>query len=155
MGHLSYSESKAKALKIISILGVITIVEVMFALLGKGYLISGVHFHPAIMGVAMVIMSVVKAYLIVYEFMHMKYEVPGLVKSVLMPTLLLVWAIIAFFYEGNTWKNYRAAATSVEERISLPGELTPADVKDHSQDMNHGGSHDDHGGGDDHGDHGH
>ena len=37
----------------------------------------------------MIIMSIVKAYLIIFEFMHMKYEIPGLVKSVLLPTLLL------------------------------------------------------------------
>ena len=127
MGHLSYSEAKAKALKIIIILGVITIIEVLFALLGKGYIIEGLHFPLAIMGLAMVVMSFVKAYLIVYEFMHMKYEVPGLVKSVLLPTLLLVWAIIAFFYEGNTWKNYRAAATAVEERIDVSEDAAEED----------------------------
>ncbi|NDG46898.1 MAG: hypothetical protein EBY37_07320 [Flavobacteriia bacterium] len=37
----------------------------------------------------------------------MKYEVPGLVRSVLLPTLLLIWAIIAFFYEGSDWQNRR------------------------------------------------
>lgn len=148
MGHLSYEESKSKALKIITILGIITIVEVLFALLGKGYIIDGLHFPMAIMGLAMIAMSIVKAYLIVYEFMHMKYEVPGLVKSVLMPTLLLVWAIIAFFYEGNTWRNYRAAATSIEERIDPPGTIQPSDVKDTPK------AHDTHGH-DDHDDHGH
>ena len=144
MGHLSYSEAKSKALRVILILGAITIVEVLFALLGKGYIIEGVHFPVAIMGLAMIIMSFVKAYLIVYEFMHMKYEVPGLVKSVLLPTLLLVWAIIAFFYEGNTWKNYRAAASEVKERIDPPGTLNAADIKLGEQDV-HGESHDGHG----------
>lgn len=143
MGNLSYTESKAKVLKVILILGVITIVEVLFALLGKGYIIEGLHFPTAIMGLAMIAMSFVKAYLIVYEFMHMKYEVPGLVRSVLMPTLLLVWAIIAFFYEGNTWRNYRAAASSVEERIDPPGTLKAEDVKagieEEHGDKGHGG----------------
>lgn len=143
MGHLSYSESKAKVLRIIIILGLITLVEVIFALLGKGYIIEGVHFPTAIMGLAMVIMSAVKAYLIVYEFMHMKYEVPGLVKSVLMPTLLLVWAIIAFFYEGNTWKNYRAAASAIENPIDPPGTLKAADIK--IEESNGDNGHDDHG----------
>lgn len=144
MSHLSYEESKSKVLRIIIILGVITLVEVVFALLGKGYIIEGLHFPTAVMGVAMVAMSAVKAYLIVYEFMHMKYEVPGLVKSVLMPTLLLVWAIIAFFYEGNTWKNYRAAASAVEERIEVPGEtLNAEEILMESKSHGEGG-HDDH-----------
>ena len=33
-------------------------------------------------------------------------------KTVLLPTLLLVWAIIAFFYEGNDWNNRR---TQIEQ----------------------------------------
>ena len=110
MGHLTYEESKAKANKIIIILGIITIFEVAFALMGKGYIIEGLHFPIAITGIVMIVLSLVKAYLIVYEFMHMKYEVPGLVKTVLLPTLLLVWAVIAFFWEGSFWKDRRGTA---------------------------------------------
>jgi cytochrome c oxidase subunit IV len=107
MAHISYDESKRLATKTIIILAFITIGEVLFALMGKGYLIEGVHFPGWITGGVMIAMSIVKAYLIIYEFMHMKYEVPGLVKSVLLPTLLLVWAIIAFSYEGNDWQARR------------------------------------------------
>ena len=106
MGH-SYEKSKKVAYKVITILAVITIFEVLFALLGKGYIVEGFHINGAIMALAMIVMSLVKAYLIVYEFMHMKYEMPGLVKTVLLPTGLLIWAVIAFFYEGNDWKNRR------------------------------------------------
>lgn len=108
MGHLTYAQSKSKALRIITILAIITIVEVLFALLGKGYLKEGVHFPPMVMALAMIVMSVVKAYLIIFEFMHMKYEVPGLVKSVLLPTLLLVWGVIAFTWEGADWNKRRS-----------------------------------------------
>ncbi|HRD09261.1 MAG: cytochrome C oxidase subunit IV family protein [Saprospiraceae bacterium] len=107
MGH-SYTESKKIATKTISILAVITIAEVIFALTGKGYIINGFHMPHWLVGGVMIVMSVVKAYLIIYEFMHMKYEVPALVKTVLIPTLLLVWAIIAFTYEGSYWQNARS-----------------------------------------------
>ncbi len=106
MGH-SYEDSKKKVLRIIIILGIITIGEVLFALYGKGHLIEGQSLPGYVVSIAMIVMSIVKAYLIVYEFMHMKYEVPGLVKSVLLPTLLLVWAIIAFFWEGSDWQKRR------------------------------------------------
>jgi len=106
MGH-SYEKSKKVAYKIISILGVITLAEVAFALIGKGYIIEGLHFPELLIAGVMILMSIVKAYLIVYEFMHMKYEVPGMVKSVLLPLFLLVWAIFAFFWEGNDWNNRR------------------------------------------------
>ena len=108
MSHLSYDQSKTIATKTILILAGITIFEGLMALLGKGYLIEGVHLPHILIGGLMLVLSVVKAYLIVYEFMHMKYEVPGLVKTVLLPLFLLVWAIIAFLAEGNYWNNSRA-----------------------------------------------
>lgn len=103
MAHLTYEESIKSAKKIIIILGIITIGEVLFALLGKGYLKEGIEFHPVILGGVMIIMSIVKAYLIIFEFMHMKYEAPGLAKSVLFPIMLLVWGSIAFTWEGSDW----------------------------------------------------
>ena len=119
----SYEQSKKTATKIIIILGLITIAEVIFALLGKGYIIEGLHFPLIIMGGVMIAMSLVKAYLIVYEFMHMKYEMPGLVKSVLLPTLLLVWAVFAFFQEGNYWKDRRGEIMDKnEDRVEIPAE---------------------------------
>ena len=39
--------------------------------------------------------------------MHMAQEVKALRWSVLLPTLLLIWAVIAFFQEGNAWKENR------------------------------------------------
>lgn len=123
---LSYEASKKTATKIILILGAITISEVLFALLGKGHLIEGIIFPLWIVGLVMILMSIVKAYLIVYEFMHMKYEMPGLVKTVLLPMLLLVWAVIAFLYEGNYWNNSRANQFSrdkVEKTVEPQGSI--------------------------------
>ena len=132
MGH-SYEKSKKVAYKVITILAVITIFEVLFALLGKGYIVEGFHINGAIMALAMIVMSLIKAYLIVYEFMHMKYEMPGLVKTVLLPTGLLIWAVIAFFYEGNDWKNRRTLIkdknsetieTIVTPRVNMTKKIT-------------------------------
>lgn len=116
MGH-SYEASKKLATKIILILAVITIIEVLIALAGKGYLIEGFHAPLIVIGGIMIILSLVKAYLIVYEFMHMKYEVPGLVKTVLLPTLLLVWAVVAFFMEGAYWNNSR---NKIKDKNEMP-----------------------------------
>ena len=108
MGHLTHEQSKKVANKVILILAIITIFEVFLALLGKGHLVDGVTLPAVLLSGAMIIMSVVKAYLIIYEFMHMKYEMPGLVKSVLLPTVLLIWAVIAFSWEGSDWKKRRS-----------------------------------------------
>ncbi|MFT6335564.1 MAG: cytochrome c oxidase subunit 4 [Saprospiraceae bacterium] len=116
MAHLTYEESKKSATKIIIILGIITISEVLFALLGKGYLKEGIEFPPALLGGVMIIMSIIKAYLIIFEFMHMKYEAPGLAKTVLLPTLLLVWGVIAFSWEGSDWFKRRDLIKTKNER---------------------------------------
>ncbi len=118
MSAHTYEESKGIAWRTIVILGIITIIEVAIALVGKGYIIGG--FVPydmtiggfqigrGIMYILMISMSLYKAYLVVFEFMHMKYEVKDLMRTVLLPTMLLIWAIIAFFMEGKYWRTTRA-----------------------------------------------
>jgi cytochrome c oxidase subunit IV len=85
------------------LLGCITVIEVLIALLGNGHIIAGLHLHKAIMYPIMIGFSLYKAYYIVYNFMHMAYEVKGMAMSVILPMLLLVWAVIAFFNEGSSW----------------------------------------------------
>lgn len=50
MSHLTYDQSRTIATKTILILGGITIFEVLMALLGKGYLIEGVHLPHILIG---------------------------------------------------------------------------------------------------------
>lgn len=106
MSH-TYEKAKKVALKTIIVLAVITVIEVLIALTGKGYIIKGWHMPWYIMNTVMICMSLYKAYLIVGEFMHLRHEVRSLGMTVLLPTLLLVWAIIAFMQEGGAWKNNR------------------------------------------------
>ena len=114
MAH-EYTFAKKIALKTIIILAVITVVEVLVALTGKGYIIEGFHIPQAIMNLVMIAGSLWKAYLIVFEFMHMKYEARGLMLSVILPVGLLIWAIISFLYEGHAWKGNRETVKAREK----------------------------------------
>ncbi|MCB0603199.1 MAG: cytochrome C oxidase subunit IV family protein [Saprospiraceae bacterium] len=116
---------KKLALKTILILGAITVTEVLVALTGKGYIISGFHMAEAILAIIMIAMSAYKAYLIVFEFMHMRHEVKGLRFSVLLPMLLLVWAIIAFFSEGNHWLHNRDQIIEKNEQVPAVETIKP------------------------------
>lgn len=110
MSDLSYEESKKKVFFGLRLLAIVTLVEVAISLFGKGWLIDGVEqigWLVAITGLLIVGLSLYKAYYIIYEFMHMRYEMKGLAYSVLLPTALLIWAIIAFFQEGTSWKARR------------------------------------------------
>ncbi len=121
MGH-DYQGAKKIALKTILILGVVTVIEVMIALTGKGYIIEGYHSPKILMNSLMISFSLYKAYLIVFEFMHMKYEAKGLRFSVLLPVCLLIWAVIAFLYEGNAWKHNRKV---IQDRNNIELTQTP------------------------------
>jgi hypothetical protein len=60
--------------------------------------------------------------------------VPGLAKSVLLPTFLLVWGIIAFFQEGNSWKERREVIDAKDKETTAAPKPTscietPADTK--------------------------
>lgn len=46
-------------------------------------------------------LTILKAFFIVGEFMHLKHETKGLIWMVLVPTTLLVWLLVALITEGS------------------------------------------------------
>jgi cytochrome c oxidase subunit IV len=125
MSHVSYEQSKKNVVKGLILLAVVTLIEVVISLFGKGHIFKGVHGNVIVLatcGLFIAGLSLYKAYFIVYEFMHMKYEVKGLAMSVILPMLLLVWAIIAFFQEGNAWKNRREDIKNRDSQPAAPAQ---------------------------------
>lgn len=124
--HQSYEDQKKLVFYGLKLLGIITIAEVFFALFAKGHIFPNITFGKdggfgqAIYMLAMISASLYKAYFIVFFFMHMAHEVRGLVLSVLLPTILLIWAIIAFFQEGNQWGKSRERIREKNEEVVQP-----------------------------------
>ena len=108
MGHdmddATYKSQVAAVWKATAILSIITIVEVGFAL--WWYYNMG-DANKIVINSLMIIMSLLKAYFIVAEFMHVKYETRALAITILAPTMFLIWFIIAFLWEGGAWLNLR------------------------------------------------
>jgi len=46
-------------------------------------------------------LTLVKAFYIVGEFMHLKYEVKTLIWSIILPTMFIMWFIVALIVEGD------------------------------------------------------
>jgi cytochrome c oxidase subunit IV len=110
MSQISYEQAKKDVFRGFWLLFIITIIEVIISLFGKGWLGIDVQKIWWLYGIAALViigLSVYKAKYIIMEFMHLGHEVQGLRFSVLLPTALLIWAIIAFFQEGDSWKNRR------------------------------------------------
>ena len=123
-GHQTYEEQKALVFRGLMLLGAITLVEVLVALLAKGHLVHGIKlsegFGHYLYMLLMIGFSLYKAYFIIFFFMHMAYEVRGLALSVLLPTGLLIWAIIAFFQEGSSWGARRELIKQKDQEIVKP-----------------------------------
>jgi cytochrome c oxidase subunit IV len=87
------NKKKVKKLwKIALILGVVTAIEFLLAFtMPRGYLLYAVFVG----------LTLIKAYYIVSEFMHLKYEVKSLIWSILLPTIFVIWLIVAILVEGD------------------------------------------------------
>lgn len=79
-------------IKVAIILGIITTFEFAIAFtLTAGSLKTSIF----------VIMTLIKAFYIVWEFMHLGQEVKGLKWMVVAPLLLAVWLLVALLMEGQ------------------------------------------------------
>ena len=130
--HQTYEEGKKLVFYGLKLLAAITILEVFLALWAKGHIPGLSGFYETSLGrplymVAMIGASLYKAYFIVYNFMHMAFEMRGLALSVLLPMLLLVWAIIAFFHEGSRWGHARE---QIQEKNMETAAPTPVPKKE-------------------------
>jgi heme/copper-type cytochrome/quinol oxidase subunit 4 len=122
--EISYEEGKKNAWKGFWLLLIITVSEVAFALFANGH-IGGVHLPKMLVATVMVLASAYKAKFIIFEFMHMGHEVKGLAMTVLLPFGLLIWAIIAFLWEGSSWKHNREFIKEERKAVSFIPPVEP------------------------------
>jgi cytochrome c oxidase subunit IV len=65
-------------------------------------------------------LTMVKAFFIVAEFMHLRHEIKNLILTIMIPLMLFVWFIIAFLADGDSWKNMRKDLSPGTPRQELP-----------------------------------
>jgi len=109
----------------------LTIVELVF-----GYILIGVEssgLRLALKG-AIIILMLAKAFYIVAYFMHLKSEIRNLIMTIIVPLALLIWGIIAFLYDGNSYKNNRNTYDAFKrDRGHIQSTDTRADEKGEPQ----------------------
>ncbi len=110
-GHLhwtegEYNQGKKDVLKTIVILSIVTVVEVGTAMLYDHMFPKGGSGKIWI-NLFMAVMSVVKVVYIMGIFMHVSHETPWFKRTILLPFMFLIWAIIAFAVEGSSWHAMR------------------------------------------------
>jgi cytochrome c oxidase subunit 4 len=53
------------------------------------------------------ILTCAKAFYIIAEFMHLRHEIKNMIMTMALPALLFVWFIIAFLWDGSSFKELR------------------------------------------------
>lgn len=106
-GHLHWSEGeyadgKKSVMKTILILSAVTVIEVGAAIVYDSIYPQG-GGPKMLLNLFMAVMSVVKVVYIMGIFMHVNHETSWFKRTILLPFLFLIWAIIAFAVEGGSW----------------------------------------------------
>ena len=78
----------------------ILLVITTFELIVGMFVAPSHHDLKTTFAVMYIVLTLVKAYYIVAEFMHLGHETKTLIWSVLLPLVFLIWFIISMFYEG-------------------------------------------------------
>jgi len=88
--------------KVFGILSVITIVEVIFGILKPDSLYLHSIFRLSILNWIFIILTVVKAYFIMWAFMHLEGEKGSLRWSIVSPLVfLIIYLVFILLIEGN------------------------------------------------------
>ena len=102
-----HNQGTGRIWKVFWVLSFLTIIELALGLFlyFKGEALGG----GTILTTKIVIgaLTLLKAYYIVSVFMHLGDEVRNLIMTICVPLVLFIWFIIAFLWDGNSWKNMR------------------------------------------------
>lgn len=105
-GHGEHAGGGVKEIvRVTIILSVLTVVELII-----GFWMMDMPLDSGLRLAAkgtIVILMMVKAFYIVAYFMHLKHEIKNLIMTIVVPLALFVWFIIAFLYDGNSFRHLR------------------------------------------------
>lgn len=107
--HPTHSESTKRIWNTFWLLSVVTLIELGLGLAiynvskGESPSESLILFFKGLV----CILTLVKAYYIVSIFMHLGDEVRNMIMTIVVPLMLFIWFIIAFLWDGGSWKDLR------------------------------------------------
>lgn len=105
MAHMTQEEYKKNVREVYrttAILSLVTIVEVVGALLYEKYALPS-GYPKFVLSVFVSVASLIKAYWIMAVFMHVNHEKRGFTFTILFPFSFLILAIIAFSMDGSNF----------------------------------------------------
>ena len=94
-GFLKFKSNQTKIWGVLIFLSIVTIIEVALGILKPEVLIENYFLRMKLINWIFIILTIVKAYYIMWDFMHLRDEVRGLQFSVVV-TLMFLIAYLAF-----------------------------------------------------------
>jgi len=101
-GYLKFKSNQSKIWGVLIFLSIVTIIEVALGILKPEVLIENSFLRMKLINWIFIILTIVKAYYIMWDFMHLRDELRGLQSSVVI-TLMFLIGYLAFILlvEGN------------------------------------------------------
>ena len=135
--HEPASDSVKRIWRVFWILLIITVIE-----LGIGVTMYLLNLPDGFRRLALkgtvTILSLAKAYFIVSVFMHLGNEIRNMIMTIVVPLMLFIWFIVAFIYDGNSYKVLRNKFDPHFKESTMPKEhhkeaAKPADTSSHKE----------------------
>lgn len=105
--HAEHSFDKKAVWRTFRILLYITIFELILAIGYYSMTFSNPDLVKYVLNGVFVILTLAKAFFIIAEFMHLRHEIRNMIMTIAVPALLFIWFIIAFLWDGDSYKNLR------------------------------------------------
>jgi cytochrome c oxidase subunit IV len=108
MANTAHAENnnagKREIWRVTIILSVLTLIE-----LALGFWMMGMEegFLRTLIKGVIIILMLAKAFYIVSYFMHLGHELRNMIMTIVVPLGLFIWFIIAFLYDGASYKHLR------------------------------------------------
>ncbi|PZR21781.1 MAG: cytochrome C oxidase subunit IV [Flavobacterium psychrophilum] len=101
MAH-SHESNTGRIWKVFFLLSIITIVEVIFGIYKPAFLHDSHLFQMNLLNWLFIILTIVKAYYIMWAFMHLEGEKSSLRWSIVAPLVfLIIYLVFILLIEGN------------------------------------------------------
>lgn len=134
--HPEHTGGTKKIWRTFWLLSIITVIELCI-----GLAIYNIHKgeHPNHTLVLMFkgvvcILTLAKAYYIVSIFMHLGDEIRNMIMTIVVPLCLFIWFIIAFLWDGTSWRNMKNTDAGSREYKVEKVEKKPAAVEKGAKD---------------------
>ena len=101
-GRLKFSSNVTKIWGVFLLLSIITIVEVALGIVRPEFLVEHRFLAMKLLNWIFIILTLVKAYYITWDFMHMRDETSGLRRAVIWTAIFLIcYLVVLLLIEGD------------------------------------------------------